>query len=33
MPVIVKMVDALDKNARISESERRNGTIGKGFVW
>lgn len=33
MPMIIKMLDALDKNVRITENEKRNGTIGKEFVW
>jgi len=32
MPLIVRMVDALDKKERMEE-EKKNGTIGKEFVW
>lgn len=33
MPLIVRMVDALDKKARMEEDEKKNGTIGKEYVW
>jgi len=33
MPLIVRMVDALDKKERMEEDEKKNGTIGKEFVW
>ena len=33
MPLIVRMVDALDKKARLEEDEKKNGTIGKEYVW
>lgn len=33
MPLIVRMVDALDKKARMEEDEKKNGTLGKEYVW
>lgn len=33
MPLIVRMVDALDKQARMEEDGKKDGTIGKEFVW
>lgn len=33
MPTMIKMLDGLDKKARIEENERNNKTVGKEFVW
>lgn len=33
MPTMVRMLDGLDKKARLEENERNNKTVGKEFVW
>lgn len=33
MPTMIRMLDGLDKKARIEENERNNKTVGKEFVW
>ncbi len=33
MPPMVKMLDAIDKKARKKEEEKKNGTVGKEFIW
>lgn len=33
MPLMVKMLDGLDKKARIIENEKKKGTLGKEFIW
>lgn len=32
-PMMVKMLDGLDKKAAVTEEEEKNGTVGKEFVW
>ena len=33
MPPMIKMLDSLDKKARMEEQEKKNGTVGKDFIW